>query len=448
MNIGRESEFVEFKKSTSETKEAMDDVASILNKHGKGTLYFGVKPNGEVIGQEIGFSTLDDIARICKEAIKPTIYPEITEEIMDDKAVVKVIFSGTERPYSSYGRYFKRVIDRAEEMTPQELKNIMASTDYSSAWENNITKYTIEDVDSDALRSFYKQATACGRLELMDVYDEEELLVGLGVMIDGKLNNAGYYLFSNKKPIVLKMATYVTDERINFSDIRRIEGNIFNLIRTANTYIKEKINWKVSDVDGTARVEIPEIPVEAIREIVVNSFAHADYRGITENEIDITPTQIEIYNPGEFPINLTPESFVVDKRKSQPRNQVILNTLYKCKDVEMFGSGFRKVYSFCNSSGIKFSYENSADGFSFVFYRKNGTLNVTKNVTINNGVRLIKNDYKVLEALKEAPTSTREELATVIGINKRTVQRSLDKLVEAKKIIRVGSKKSGYWEIL
>ena len=61
---------------------------------------------------------------------------------------------------------------------------------------------------------------------------------------------------------------------------------------------------------------------------------------------------------------------------------------------------------------------------------------------------MIKNDYKVLEALKEAPTSTREELATVIGINKRTVQRSLDKLVEAKKIIRVGSKKSGYWEIL
>lgn len=105
---------------------------------------------------------------------------------------------------------------------------------------------------------------------------------------------------------------------------------------------------------GTARVEIPEIPVEAIREIVVNSFAHADYRGVTENEIDITPTQIEIYNPGEFPINLTPESFVVDKRKSQPRNQIILNTLYKCKDVEMFGSGFMKVYSFCNSSGIKF----------------------------------------------------------------------------------------------
>ncbi len=95
---------------------------------------------------------------------------------------------------------------------------------------------------------------------------------------------------------------------------------------------------------GTSRLEIPEISVEAIREIVVNSFAHANYSGVTENEIAITPTQIEIYNPGEFPINLSPDMFVKTKRKSQPRNKVILYTLYKCKDVEMFGSGFKKVY--------------------------------------------------------------------------------------------------------
>ena len=91
--------------------------------------------------------------------------------------------------------------------------------------------------------------------------------------------------------------------------------------------------------NGTSRTEIPEVPVEAIREIIVNSFAHADYRGSTENEIDITPTQIEIYNPGEFPQNLTPEIFVEENRKSEPRNKIILNSLYKSKDVKIFGSG-------------------------------------------------------------------------------------------------------------
>ena len=53
MNIGKETEFIEFKKSTSETKEGLISIASILNKHKKGNLYFGVKDNGDVIGQDI-----------------------------------------------------------------------------------------------------------------------------------------------------------------------------------------------------------------------------------------------------------------------------------------------------------------------------------------------------------------------------------------------------------
>ena len=31
----------------------MDDIVSILNKDGEGVLYFGIKPDGEVCGQEI-----------------------------------------------------------------------------------------------------------------------------------------------------------------------------------------------------------------------------------------------------------------------------------------------------------------------------------------------------------------------------------------------------------
>lgn len=53
MNLGKESENLEFKKTTGETKEAMISIASILNKHGVGTLYFGVKPNGDVVGQNV-----------------------------------------------------------------------------------------------------------------------------------------------------------------------------------------------------------------------------------------------------------------------------------------------------------------------------------------------------------------------------------------------------------
>jgi ATP-dependent DNA helicase RecG len=263
-----------------------------------------------------------------------------------------------------------------------------------------------------------------------------------------KLTNAGYYLFSNKKPVVLKMAVYVTDERINFADITGIEDNIFNLIGHAFSYVKEHSNWRVEAGTDTSRVEVPEIPIDAIREIIVNSFAHADYRAITENEIDITPTQVEIYNPGEFPPNLTPEMFVAQRVKSMPRNKVILNTLYKSKDVEMFGSGFKKTYALCKRYGTKTKYQSDNGGFSFVFYRKDVTINDTVNVTLNMpDTKMIATDVKVLMALKEDPTKTRAEIAGIIGKTIRTVQRSLDKLDSSGKIRRIGSNKTGYWEV-
>ncbi len=50
VNIGTENEKVEFKKSTSELIEGVISLAAMLNKHGEGTVYFGVKNNGDVIG--------------------------------------------------------------------------------------------------------------------------------------------------------------------------------------------------------------------------------------------------------------------------------------------------------------------------------------------------------------------------------------------------------------
>ena len=66
-------------KKTGELRDAMDDICAILNKHGKGVLYFGVKPNRDVCGQIVRASSLDDVATHIKTAIKPMIYPSIKE---------------------------------------------------------------------------------------------------------------------------------------------------------------------------------------------------------------------------------------------------------------------------------------------------------------------------------------------------------------------------------
>jgi len=42
MKFGMETELVEYKKTTGELKEGIVSLASMLNKNGKGILYFGV----------------------------------------------------------------------------------------------------------------------------------------------------------------------------------------------------------------------------------------------------------------------------------------------------------------------------------------------------------------------------------------------------------------------
>ncbi len=58
----KENETVELKKSTSEIKEAVIAISAILNKHGSGELYFGVKNDGAAVGQDIS-EKREDIER-------------------------------------------------------------------------------------------------------------------------------------------------------------------------------------------------------------------------------------------------------------------------------------------------------------------------------------------------------------------------------------------------
>ena len=445
INFGHETEELEFKRSTGEVHDAMKDIVAILNKHEKGILYFGVAPNGDVKGLQVAESTLRDVSRVVFESIKPQIYPQIQKITIDGCDIIEVKFCGKNKPYSAYGKYYIRVADESRELTPAELKEMMLSSEYSERWEQFETEYTIKDVDEAALKDFYNRATACGRLP-DEGFDAEKLLNKLSLLKNGKLNNAGYVLFGNNGPVTLKMAVFASDEKLTFLDINRAEDNIFRLVDTALTYIKKNIRWR-AEIGSVTREEIPEIPLKALREIVINSFAHAQYGTTTQHEIDIHPGKVVIYNPGEFPPEFSPEDFATKNLSSIIRNELIAKVLYLCHDIESFGSGFKRVYTLCNQNGVECSYEKTPIGFSFVFLRNdpNVKINVPKNDK-NVPVVLSKTEKAVYELLKVQPNLTREELSIEISKTVKTVQRALDGLKTKGLISRVGTNRSGYWK--
>lgn len=444
MNLGRENEIVEFKQSTSELDDAMKDISAMLNKHNKGTLYFGVKNNGDVIGQQLGNDTERDISRKIYESIEPKIYPLI--ELLDDdsKKYFKISFAGSNCPYSAKGIYYIRTSDESRIMSQQALASMFRKQHYQDEWENELTNYSIDEIDDETLKNFYESAINCGRLE-MGKYDKEKLLIILGLLENNKLNNAGYYLFGKTANINLKLSIFASNEKLTFIDMRLEKGNIFQLFNKAINYIHSNIHWRV-EIGKEKREEIPEIPIRAIREIVINSFAHAKYIAETEHEINIHPGKVVIYNPGSFPDDLSPLDFVNKDRSSIKRNPIILDVLFRSKDVEKAGSGFKRVYDLCNKEGIDCFYETDRYGFKFGFIRKNVTLNVTLDDV--PATELTENEKIIFREISKNIKITRAELSVLLDKSERTIQRILNSLVSKGFLVRIGNNRFGYWEIL
>jgi len=437
----RESENCEFKKSSGESIDSMKSVCAMLNKYGEGVIYYGVKNDGTLVKNEINDSSLRDISRAVYECIEPKITPYITTLTVDGIEIIKLSFHGNDQPYSSKGVYYIRSADENRPMSQKELLNLFQNKHYEDEWEKELTKYTISDIDVATLKNFYKAAKKVNRLEMVE-YDNQSLLSILGLIENGRLNNAGYYLFGKNVRLEIKMAVYSSKEKINFIDLRSARGNIYNLVNEGIKYIHEHINWRV-DIGSRKRVEIPEIPEKAIREIVVNSFAHAKYGGSFLNEINIYPDSIEIINSGAFPENLTPDDFINKRISSMKRNPLILDALFRSKDVEKSGTGFSRMDKLCKKYNVKWKYEKNEFGFKFIFIR---------NVGVDNGVDfgvdfLDNNREKIYTLLKERNNITIAQISAYLGTSERTVQRILKELTDDGKIVRVGTK-NGYWKIL
>lgn len=441
MNFGKETETLEFKKTTGEIKEAMASISSILNKHGIGTLYFGIKPNGDVIGQEVSESSLRDVSRVIYESIKPQIYPAIEDVLVESKHIIRVEFCGEDTPYSAFGKYYLRTADEDREVTPAVLKQFFIANEYKAQWEKSSSQAQITQCNKATVKAFVNKAVTAGRIPTVGKLSAQAILNRFGLVNGENLTNAGEVLFGNTHPVTLKAAVFATDEKLTFLDMKRYEDNILNLLLISEEYILKNIRWR-SEITGIDRIEIPEIPVAVIREALANGFAHAQYNTNTTHEICIHPGMVTIYSPGSYASSFKPEDYIKKNVQSSIRNASIAKILYLNNSIEQFGSGFKRIDSLCKDARVKYSYEATDEGFKLFLYRtQNVTVNDTQNVTVN------KTEQTVLALIKVHPDYTREQLAEASSKTVRTMQRVLNSLRDKDLIAREGSDKDGRWII-
>jgi ATP-dependent DNA helicase RecG len=256
-------------------------------------------------------------------------------------------------------------------------------------------------------------------------------------------------MFIGMPLLEVQMAVFATKQKLTFLDIRRGSGNIRQQIDIAVKYIIDNMRWRVVLDGSIQRKEIPEAPIEAIREAVTNSFCHRDYRSSQNNEVAIYSDRIEIYNPGRFPEGQTPEDFINGKSRSIKRNPNIAQLLYYSKDIESFGTGLQRIVNACAEANVRVEFERSDMGFTVIFYRPVNHINTDGSIGENIGDSIgdSETQKRIVALMKQNPKISAKAIATEIGIAPRNVEANIKTLKQAELIERVGSAKSGHWTV-
>lgn len=463
MNLGSESETVEFKKSTGEHKEAMQAIAAMLNKRGCGELYFGVKDNGEVIGQDVTDATIRQVAGWLADKISPKVAPAIEVLTAENKSYIRVAFCGSEAPYSADGRYYIRVGTSNQPMTQPQFKTAMLGRILrEQPWDSMPSGRPLCDADEAAVRDFVQRGNRTDRIRAK-FSTVEETVSNLGMLAeDGTLANAADVLFCHA-PIGhtrMSVALLAGNDKIRIRDLRHKEGPLLSLLDDAVDFVLGNIRreMRIPDNGSVERVEIPEIPAKAVREAVANALVHRDYMEGAAVEVCVYRDTVQISNPGLFPTGDTPENHYEPKPRShRPRNAAIADAVYRAGVIEKFGTGIPRIKEECDKAGVTFRYEQDR-GFTVVTFDRPGSQityidesgnptpppagawgsNQGKNGQAEHPRRLSAREQVAIDMARMQGKVTTKGLSDAEGVSRDTARATLRRLADEGMLEKVG----------
>lgn len=454
MNLGMENERIEFKQTTSELKEGVESIASILNKHGRGKLFFGVNKDGRVTGQDVAESTLRKISQTIGNSIEPRIQPNI-EVIQDDEGhyYIRVAFEGKDIPYACKGIYRTRIADEDVVMTTQQLESIMSKRiNAKRPWDCQPSERSLSEIDGEALHAYVERGNVRERIPFAFT-TEEDVLSRLDLMVNGRLSNAADVLFCPSRSIQLKMGILATHSRTEILDLRQEQGTVFELVDRATVYILNNTRRRFVINEHGPRDEIPEIPAKAVKEALMNAYAHRDWASGGNVQIDIFNDSIEIMSPGWFIEGQNPDEHLSGmSSSSKSRNVLITKTLYRSGDIESYGTGIPRIKGLCSEAGIEIEYAKVPDGTKLIFHRNDvfaGELasnppairqqsRASTSVIIENWSSLDKNEQVVCRYLETRTTARPASISEDLGIKRRTLGDVLNRLIDKGIIVADG----------
>ena len=167
---------------------------------------------------------------------------------------------------------------------------------------------------------------------------------------------------------------------------------------------------------------------------------------------------ITFYNPSKLYGDLTVEDLQTNTYQAATRNKLIAEAFYLTKDIEKYGSGFRRIRDEIKQyPTMKLECAEIPNGFlATISYTERKISQVTEKVGEKGtekvgekvGEKITENQQKIIKNIDEYPHISASELAVSVGISKRKIEKNLSKLKTKGLIERIGPDKGGYWKVV
>lgn len=374
----KESQTLEFKKSTSLIKPIFQTLCGFLNGYG-GTVLVGVTDSGKIVGQEVTDSTKKEIANEISKIEPPVQISTTFVPVGDGKEVIVLqVHKSGYAPCVFDGRAYQRIQSATSKMPQHQYEQLLVERNHLNyAWDELLsTGCTINDLDHEEILGTIKQGIAVNRISLASKSDDiEEILNKFELSRDGHITNAAVVLFAknvqpNYPQCQIKMARFNGKDKLGgFLDSKIIYGNAFTILHEASLFLQRHLSVaSFFQENSIVRIDKPDLPVLAVREALVNAICHRDYSNRSSTiTMAIYEDKLEIWSDGNLPKGITIDD-LKKKHPSKQRNKLISDIIYKRGLVEKWGTGTLAMINLCKEHGVSEpTFEEYSGGFSVTF---------------------------------------------------------------------------------
>ena len=426
----RESNLLEFKSKVTKFDPLIKTCIAFANAGG-GRIIIGIDDlSREIIGifDKDRSSIFNDFPNSLYDSASPALIAQIYEQNFGEHSVLIIeVPISPRKPYFlkskgvSKGTYI-RVGSSTRLATDEYIEDLIREA-HRIYYDEEIIQGSIENLSKELLHDFY-----CAKIT------KKRLLADK--IIAHKANKelysptvAGILMFSetpqNYLPESLIRCTRF--QGINGRDILRTEDITGTLEQQAEESFKLILNWLATqyELKGAKLIGQIPVPVEAIREAIINALLHRKYTILGAIKIAIYDDRVEIFNPGCFPGLVDINS--LGDGTTYLRNPTLVRLAYQMKLVETRGTGIRLIYESCQKAGIKKPvYHAEGDFVKVVFY-------------FEPDIAFYDSEKKAIEAfIKPQHMVTAQQVADFLSVSRNTAIRKLNRLIDLNYIKKTG----------